>query len=65
MNGAEVTQAWNGAEAVELLPASRRPFAFDAILMDMQMPVMDGCEAARPHPRPATGRTRATCPSSP
>ena len=46
MNGLEVTQAWNGAEAVERFRESQ-PFAFDAILMDMQMPVMDGCEAAR------------------
>ncbi len=46
MNGVEVTQAWNGAEAVERFRAAET-FAFDAILMDMQMPVMDGCEAAR------------------
>ena len=46
MNGLEVTQAWNGEEAVERFREAE-PFAFDAILMDMQMPVMDGCEAAR------------------
>ena len=44
--GLEVTQAWNGEEAVECFRKSG-PFTFDAILMDMQMPVMDGCEAAR------------------
>ena len=46
MNGVEVIQAWNGQEAVECFRSSA-PFHFDAILMDMQMPVMDGCEAAR------------------
>ncbi|HIQ83106.1 MAG TPA: response regulator [Candidatus Pullichristensenella stercorigallinarum] len=46
MNGVRVTQAWNGEEALARFQESE-PFAFDAILMDMQMPVMDGCEAAR------------------
>ena len=46
MNGVEVTQAWNGREAVDAFEASQ-PFTFDAVLMDMQMPQMDGCEAAR------------------
>lgn len=46
MHGVQVTQAWNGAEAVLLFRESL-PFSFDAILMDMQMPEMDGCEAAR------------------
>lgn len=44
--GITVVQAWNGAEAVNAFRAAE-PFSFDAILMDMQMPLMDGCEAAR------------------
>ena len=44
--GVQVTQAWNGEEAAARFREST-PFSFDAILMDMQMPVMDGCEAAR------------------
>ena len=44
--GARVLPAENGAVAVERFRQSQ-PFAIDAILMDMQMPVMDGCEAAR------------------
>jgi signal transduction histidine kinase/ActR/RegA family two-component response regulator len=43
--GYRVTVAENGARALELLTASNAPFAL--ILMDMQMPVMDGLEATR------------------
>lgn len=46
MNGVNIVQAWNGKEALSLFKASRL-FKFDAILMDMQMPQMDGCEAAQ------------------
>ena len=44
--GVEVVQAWNGREAVDAFAASE-PDAVDAVLLDMKMPVMDGCEAAR------------------
>ncbi len=44
--GAEATAAANGLEAVELFKASR-VFYFDAVLMDIQMPIMDGLNAAR------------------
>ena len=45
MAGIEVTQAWNGREALEVFRSSPVSY-FDAVLMDMQMPEMDGCEAA-------------------
>ena len=44
--GATVTTAANGQEAVDRFTASR-PGEFDAILMDLMMPVLDGLQAAR------------------
>ncbi len=46
MMGMNVIQAWNGKEAVEKFSATS-PGTVAAILMDMQMPEMDGCEACR------------------
>ncbi|MDD3339592.1 MAG: response regulator, partial [Lachnospiraceae bacterium] len=44
--GMEVTQAKDGEKAVAIFRQSP-PYTFDAILMDVRMPVMNGLEAAR------------------
>jgi CheY-like chemotaxis protein len=45
LEGAEVTLANDGQQALDILKA--RPRDFDAVLMDVQMPVMDGLTATR------------------
>lgn len=44
--GAEITHVWNGREAVEAFQASE-PGWYGLILMDVQMPEMDGLAAAK------------------
>ncbi|MEG1428901.1 MAG: response regulator [Hydrogenoanaerobacterium sp.] len=46
MSGATVECAHNGQEALDIFAASQ-PEYFDAILMDVQMPIMDGYEATQ------------------
>jgi DNA-binding NarL/FixJ family response regulator len=43
--GATVTIAHNGREAVRILTEGDQPPTFDVVLMDLQMPEMDGIEA--------------------
>ncbi len=43
--GAEITEAVNGRMAVDIFRASAY-YEFDAVLMDVMMPEMDGCAAA-------------------
>ena len=43
--GATVTVANNGREAVEILTGGPQPPPFDVVLMDLQMPEMDGFQA--------------------
>ena len=57
MAGAEVVSVSDGQQAVDRV-AAEEPFAFDAILMDIRMPVMDGytaTRAIRALPRPDAG----------
>ena len=46
MTGEEIEEAVNGKQAVERMEASP-PHYYDLILMDIQMPEMNGCEAAK------------------
>ncbi len=52
--GLEVTLAGDGQQALDLLAAA--PHGFDAVLMDCQMPVMDGYETTRRIRREAAWR---------
>lgn len=44
--GMKITPAWNGKEAVDLFINSQKG-TFQAILMDIQMPIMDGYQATK------------------
>lgn len=44
--GAIITTAWNGEEAVDIFDKSKES-DFDLIIMDIMMPVLDGLEATR------------------
>lgn len=46
MHGMKVISVVNGREAIDLFQSSS-PYTFDLILMDMKMPIMDGCEASK------------------
>ena len=45
-NGINVTKAMNGEEAIKAFEESKVNY-FDIILMDVMMPVLDGCEATK------------------
>lgn len=46
MVGLEIEQVWNGQEAIERM-ATVEDWYYDIVFMDVQMPIMDGCQAVR------------------
>lgn len=62
--GAHVTAAENGKQAAEVFE-NHPPGCFDAILMDIMMPEMDGLEAAKGSAPVKDGRMERRFPLSP